>query len=244
MHIRDGRPWMLDEHLRRMVRSAARLDLALPSRAALVELVETTLAAWPASAEGALRLVCTRGAEAGSDVTVYATATALAPSVATARRDGITVATASLGYAADARQRAPWLLGGAKTLSYAINMASQRWALAQGVDDVLWTSSDGYALEGPTSTLLWLDGTTLCTVPAESTGILAGTTARWLLDHAADVGFEAAERMVTTGELAGSDGVWFASSVRGIVEIRAIDGAPMPAAADTERLRKFLGYTA
>ncbi|HZD99221.1 MAG TPA: aminotransferase class IV, partial [Micromonosporaceae bacterium] len=233
LHIRQGRPWMLDEHLRRMSGSAARLDLALPPAKALAELIDVLLAGWPADVEGAARLVCTRGAEAGSDVTVFATVTPIGPAVVRSRREGITVATASLGLAADARERAPWLLGGAKTISYAVNMAAQRWAQGQGVDDVLWVSADGFALEGPTSTLIWLDGTTLCTVPAETTGILAGTTARWLLERADKLGYDAEERMIAPAALAEAAGAWFASSVRGVVEIRAIDGVATAAAKDT-----------
>jgi 4-amino-4-deoxychorismate lyase len=244
MHVRGGRPWMLDEHLARMARSAVRLELDLPSRDALAALVDTTLGGWPPAVEGALRVVCTRGPESGGDVTVYATVTGIPPSIVRSRQDGITVATASLGFAADARQHASWLLGGAKTVSYAVNMASQRWALTQGADDVLWTSSDGYALEGPTSTLIWRDGNTLCSVPAAGTGILAGTTARWLLDHAAEAGLRADERMTTPSALLDADGVWFASSVRGVVEIRAIDGEKTHAATDTDRLRGLLGFPA
>jgi 4-amino-4-deoxychorismate lyase len=242
LHVRGGKPWLLDEHLRRMSGSAARLDLAVPSRDTLAELIEVTLAAWPVDVEGAVRVVCTRGAEAGGDVTVFATVTAIPPSTIRARHDGITLAVASIGFAADARQRTPWLLGGAKTISYAVNMASQRWALAQGADDVLWISSDGYALEGPTSTLVWLDGTTLSTVPVETTGILAGTTARWLLEHAGDLGFDADERMITPGALVRADGAWFASSVRGVVEVRAIDGIAVKRAKDTARILELLGY--
>jgi len=224
MHVRDGRPWLLDAHLDRMARSADRLALALPSRAALNELADQAVAGWPAGVEGALRLVCTRGAESGGDVTVFATLAPIAPSMPAARRDGVRVATASLGVNADARQRAPWLLAGAKTLSYAVNMASQRWAHENGVDDVLWTSADGYALEGPTSTLVWLVGATLYTVSVARTGILAGITAGHLLARAGDLGWDAGEQMITPTQLLDTDGVWLTSSVRGLVEIRAIDG--------------------
>lgn len=242
LHIRRGRPWMLHEHLRRMSSSAARLEVALPHPDVLAELIDVLLADWPADVEGAARVVCTRGAEAGSDVTVFATVTTVGPAVVRARREGITVATASLGLAADARERAPWLLGGVKTISYAVNMASQRWAQAQGVDDVLWLSAEGYALEGPTATLIWLDGTTLCTVPAETTGILAGTTARWLLERADVLGYDAGERMITPAELLETDGAWFTSSVRGVVEIRGLDGVAMAPAKDTVRIRELLGF--
>jgi 4-amino-4-deoxychorismate lyase len=159
-----------------------------------------------------------------------------------ARHAGVAVATATLGVAAGARAAAPWLLGGAKTLSYAVNMASQRWAQTVGADDVLWVSADGYALEAPTSTLVWRDGGQLCTVPVEATGILPGTTARHLLDRAGELGLAAVERMIRPAELSSVDGAWLLSSVRGIAEIRSLDGVVRPPAADTARLRTLLGY--
>jgi 4-amino-4-deoxychorismate lyase len=245
MHVRAGRPWLLDEHLARMARSAAKLDLDLPGRPALTELAGTACAAWSGTGEGALRLICTRGPESGptaGQVTAYATVTPLGDTVRAARRDGIAVATATLGITAALRPRAPWLLGGAKSLSYAVNMASQRWAYAQGLDDVLWVSADGYALEAPTSTLVWLAGGTLCTVPAAETGILPGTTARWLLDHAGDLGWDAAERMVDPAGLPATDGVWLISSVRGPAPVRALDGNPIPPSPHTRAILDLTGY--
>ena len=61
VHVRGGEAWQLDAHLDRMARSAARLELALPPRPALVSLAGVACAAWGVAAEGALRLVCTRG---------------------------------------------------------------------------------------------------------------------------------------------------------------------------------------
>lgn len=245
MHVRAEGPWLLDEHLARMTRSAAKLALDLPDRPALAELATTAHAAWTGAGEGALRLVCTRGPESGPDAgtpTAYATVAPLGDTVRAARRDGIAVATATLGVTATVRPQAPWLLGGAKSLSYAVNMASQRWAYAQGLDDVLWISADGYALEAPTSTLIWLAGRTLCTVPASETGILPGTTTRWLLDHAGGLGWEAAERMVRPADLTAADGVWLLSSVRGPAPVRALDGTALAVSPHTAALRDLLGY--
>jgi len=244
MHVRDGRAWLIDEHLARMTRSADLMQLSLPPRVELIDLVGQALAAWPAGVEGGLRLVCTRGPEGGGeDATVFATISEVTEPMIRSRREGLGVLTASLGFAAESRRSAPWLLGGAKTLSYAVNMASQRWAQSLGADDVLWISADGYAFEAPTSTLVWLDGTTLCTVPTEPTGILAGTTARWLLDNAGSLGWTTAEHMVTVADLAVSDGAWFTSSVRGVAAIRELDGTTMPHSPDiTDRIRALLGY--
>jgi 4-amino-4-deoxychorismate lyase len=242
LHIRAGKPWLVDEHLARMARSASRMDLALPDEGALRDLVYTACTAADPATEYALRLVCTRGVDGADQVTCFATLSPIAATSITPRTTGIAVRTITLGFAAGGRTGNPWLLGGVKSLSYAVNMASQRWALAQGVDDVVWVSSDGYVLEAPTSTVVWQSGDRLYTVPAEQTGILPGTTARYLLDHAADLGFTAGEAMITPAGLATASGVWLLSSIRGIAELRTIDGTPRPASSETPRLRTFLGF--
>jgi 4-amino-4-deoxychorismate lyase len=127
-------------------------------------------------------------------------------------------------------------------LSYASNLAARRWATANDADDVLWTSTDGYALEAPTANVVWLVDDTLCTVPAATTAILAGVTADWLLAHAGSVGLGAAERMVTPAGLRTCDGVWLTSSLRGLCEVRALDGDRLPPSPHTARLQDLLGY--
>jgi 4-amino-4-deoxychorismate lyase len=242
VHVRGGQPWLLDAHLDRLARSADRMALPLPPRADLVDLVDQACAAWPSASEGVLRLVCTRGPEEGGPVTVFATVGPVGATQLRGRAEGVAVLTASLGVPAGLRPASPWLLGGAKTLSYAVNMATQRWAVAQGADDVLWVSTDGYALEAPTSTLVWLTEGTLCTVPPAATGILPGTTAAWLLDHADELGLRAEHRMVRPAELHGVEGVWLVSSVRGPAEVHTLDGAALEPSGETARLRKLLGY--
>ncbi|MEH0931965.1 aminotransferase class IV [Micromonospora sp. CPCC 205558] len=242
MHLREGRPWLRDEHLARMTTAAATVELDLPAADALVDLLDTVRAGWPTQLEGALRLVCTRGSEAGGPPTVYATLTEVPASSRGARRTGITVAILPLGVPADARTGLDWLPAGIKSTSYAVNSAARRWAHRAGVDDVLWVSSDGYALEGPIANVVWLTGDTLCTVPAAKTGILPGTTVAWLLAHADELGLSAAERMVTPAELHDADGVWFSSSVRGLVEVRMLDGVRRDHCPRTPALQALLGF--
>jgi 4-amino-4-deoxychorismate lyase len=242
LHVRDGKPWLLDEHLARMARSAARMDLDLPDEGALRELAYAACSAVDPAVEYAMRLVCTRGPDGSGEITCFATIAPIAEVVKRPRFVGVAVRTISLGFAASGRSAAPWLLGGVKSLSYAINMASQRWALAQGVDDVLWVSADGYVLEAPTSTLVWRSGDELFTVPVEQTGILPGTTARHLLDRAGELGLTAGERMITVDELPTTDGAWLLSSIRGIAELREIDGRARPASPDTAKIRALIGF--
>ncbi|GGJ91328.1 4-amino-4-deoxychorismate lyase [Pilimelia anulata] len=242
MHVRGGQPWLLRQHLDRMARSAARLDLDLPPAAALTTLAAQACEQWPADREGALRLICTRGPEGGPAVTVLALLGPVPPASRAARSGGVTAITASLGVAADARTAAPWLLGGAKTLSYAMNMAALRWAAAQGADELLWVATDGWALEAPTSSLLWSAGDELGTVPATTTGILPGCTARYLLDHSHKLDLRPVERMITPAELRGVDGVWLVSSVRGVAPVRRLDDADLPTSPLTAALLDLAGF--
>ncbi|RZT81346.1 4-amino-4-deoxychorismate lyase [Micromonospora violae] len=242
MHLRDGQPWLRDEHLARLAAAATAVDLSLPPTDALIDLLDEVRTGWPAPVEGALRLVCTRGPAAGGPPTVYATLAEVPASSRAARRDGIDVAALPLGLPAAARNGLSWLPTGIKSTSFAVNSAARRWAHQAGVDDVLWVSSDGYALEGPTANVVWLTDDTLCTVPAASTGILPGTTVAWLLDHAGELGLDAAERLVTPAELHDADGVWFSSSIRGLAEVRKLDGVRRDHCPRTPALHAVLGF--
>ncbi|HEV2087842.1 MAG TPA: aminotransferase class IV [Cryptosporangiaceae bacterium] len=248
MHVRAGTGWLRDEHLARMGRSAAALDLTLPPVEDLAALVDTAVGGWTSDAEAGIKLVCTRGPEGdehvpAGPVTVFALVFAAPRSMLRQRRDGVRVATATLGVSADGRATAPWLLGGVKSLSYAMNMAVLRWAAREGNDDVLLVSSDGEALEGPTSSVVWVADGALRTVPPE-TGILPGTTAAYLLDHAGQLGLRAERRRARVEDLLAADGVWLCSSVRGAARVTELDGKTLVESALTGPVHDLLGFPA
>ncbi|WP_433494400.1 aminotransferase class IV [Micromonospora sp. CA-248089] len=242
LHLRDGRPWLREAHLTRLRAGAAAIDLPLPPDAALVELLNTVCAGWPARTEGALRLICTRGPEGGGPPTVYATLGEVPASARLARRDGVTVATLPLGVAARSRPELGWLPSGVKSTSYALSTAARRWAQRTGVDDVLWVSTDGYVLEGPTANVVWLRDGTLCTVPAAATGILPGVTANHLLERAAELGLTPAEHLPTVADLHDAEAIWLTSSLRGGAEVTALNGTPRPSSPLTPRIQALLNF--
>lgn len=239
--VRDGQPWLLDAHLARLSRSAARMDLPAPPASAWQDLVATIVAGWPPAEEGLLRLICTRGPEDGGTPTVYAALVTVPPEVLRQRRAGAHVVTRSLGMPAQVRRDAPWLLGGVKTISYAVAMAVLRDARRLGADDVIWTSIDGEVLEGPTASVVWAEGSTLYTVPAD-TGILDGTTVTHLMDDAPAHGFKVETRHATVADLHGADAVWLLSSVRGAAPVLSLDGRERGDAGLTDRVRTILGF--
>ena len=206
-----------DLHLARMSRSAAALDIPFdPS--AWSALVDDACAAWTEPGEWPLKLVLTRSG------TGFLTVSDLPPEYARQRRDGLRVITRARGFGAAAFADAPWLLGGVKTLSYAVNMAAQREAERCGVDDVIFLAADGTVLETPTGTVVWSVGRTLHTTPLGATGILGGTTVELLFDRAATTGWTVTRTLASVDDLHAADLVWVISSVRGPVDVVALDG--------------------
>ena len=137
------------------------------------------------------------------------------------------VVTLDRGYSLDVAERAPWLLLGAKTLSYAVNMAALREAHRRGADDAIFLSSDGFVLEAPTASLILRFGDRFVT-PAPSGGILQGTTQLSVYEYLEGRGFEAGYEQVPASRIAEADAAWLVSSVRLAAPIAAVDDRPLP----------------
>ena len=237
--VADGGTPHLADHLARLHRSAELLELTDPGDDAWRALVDAVLGAWPADRAGVCRLFLTRGLGEGLEPTALALLSPVPAEVLRQRAQGLSVVTLSLGVPADVRAEAPWLLGGAKTLSYAVNMAAQRHAHRLGADDVVFTSLEGQLLEGPTSTLVWSAGGTLHTPPLE-TGILAGTTSARLFARAEDAGRATAFTAGTVADLHAADAVWLLSGVRGAATVHTIDGVARGDGGLSEGVRALL----
>ena len=211
LRIAAGRPVFLDAHLHRLAASAERLDIPLPPG-----WEELAQAACEGQVDGALRLVCTKGPPPLG----FAVVTDVPAETLHAREHGVRVITLTLGVTAQQRTEAPWLLGGVKSTSYAVNMATLRQAHDEGADDAIWLSSDGEVLEAPTASVAIVRHGILVTPPT-SVGILAGTTVQGVLDLARG---PALVRRISAAELREADEVMLLSSVRGIAPVTALDG--------------------
>jgi 4-amino-4-deoxychorismate lyase len=181
----------------------------------------------------------TRGLGEGTPPTLLVLLAPVPAETLRQRHQGVSVVSLSLGIPADFRATAPWLLGGAKTLSYAVNMAAQRHAHAAGADDVVFTSLEGRLLEGPTSTVVWAAGGRLHTPPVE-TGILAGTTQARLFARAEAEGWPTAVTLGTVEDLRAADAVWLLSGIRGAAPVTRLDGAERGDAGLSRRVRELL----
>ncbi len=228
VRIAGGRPAFLDRHLRRLATSASRLALPLP--AGWPALSELAVATWDRP-DGVLRLVCSRGGAA------YALVTAVPTETLHGRQQGVRALTLTLGVPAGLRAQAPWLLGGVKSTSYAVNMAALREVQRLGADDAVLVSSDGEVLEAPTATAAWVTAGRLVTPPPEAVGILPGITIGVVLELCAELKIPYDVRRGTVAELLEADEVLLTGSIRGVAPVTTLDGRELGCGSVTTRLR-------
>ncbi|KAB1503000.1 aminodeoxychorismate lyase [Corynebacterium sp. 320] len=245
--LRDGDVKNVELHFHRFVNSSAMLDLDAPDRETWLKATELaaeefTRRVEQARAHGedvpneaALRWVYSRGRESTGAATGWITISPAWPQLMKDRAEGVRVMTAERGFRIDLSQRSPWALVGAKTLSYAANMAALRYAKSHDFDDVIFVSDEGLVLEGPTSTVIGVDGKTLVSPPVEA-GILPGTTQAALFKVAEARGWTVEYRPLTVEELTALDGVWLVSSVRVQARVTHVDGHEMPRPSCAEEI--------
>jgi 4-amino-4-deoxychorismate lyase len=243
--VRDDRPCLLEAHLARLTQSARMTDLPAPDlprwRAAVGAGVERWIA--DGGDEGVLRLVYSRGRESGSPPTAFATIGQLPARVADARRKGVAALTLARGLPADGAAEMPWLLAGAKTLSYAVNMAALRHAERHGAGDVIFISSDGYILEGPRSTVVIateLNGNPALLTPPPWYPILRGTTQQALFEVARNKGYDCDYRSLRPADLLAAQGVWLVSSITLSARVHTLDGRLLPSAPLADEIAELV----
>lgn len=261
-----GRPRKLQAHLNRLAGSARLLELEVPAEDAWRRAIETAIGEYrsqqvPAAAEAGgaeaghpeidevvVKLLVTRGVEGASTPTCWVQASPPAAAGRRQRETGIDVILLDRGYDSEIGERAPWLLLGAKTLSYAVNMAALRYAHKHGADDVIFTSADGRVLEGPTSTVLLAhletsdDGAggvrtvRRLITPQLDSGILPGTSQGALFTAAKAAGWDLGYGPLEPKDLLDADAVWLISSIRLLAPVNHIDGQEI----STPELRRQL----
>lgn len=222
----DDRVQAMQPHLRRLQHSAAMLDLPELDLDVLEDAVRLAAREHGQLPDLLVKLVVTRGIEGIEAPTAWAYAFR-GEDFASRQRAGIKVACLDRGYRSDVAKTSPWLLQGAKTLSYAVNKAALREASRRGADDVIFISSDDCVLEGPQSTVIAKYGDEIVTPPTEY-GILEGTTQAAVFEIAAALGLRPVIRGLSRGDLDRADALWLTSSGQQITPVIELDGKPVP----------------
>ena len=213
----EGRPFALGDHLDRLERSAAAIELPV-DRAALEHEIGDLLGEFGAR-EGALRIVLTRGSRRillcetlpDWDETIAVATVTYAPSV---------------------------ILTGVKSISYAANMQATRAAQGNGAEEAILVRPDGVVLEAPTSSVFWVSAEGGLRTPAIDCGILESIT-RARVAHELHVD----EGAWPLDDLLGAREAFLASTTREIQAISAIDGRELPEAPGPRTLEARDGFT-
>jgi branched-chain amino acid aminotransferase len=203
IRLYDGHPFALTDHLDRLDRSAAALELSFDRTALEAEIDALLAAAGPH--DGQMRLIMTRGGR-------RIAATEPVPEHA----ESLTLA--SVAY------QTTIILNGVKSLSYGANMQATRIAKGAGADEALLVRPDGTVLEPPTSSIFWVADGALRT-PALDNGLLASITRERIIGMTA-----VEEGNWSLDELKAADEAFLASTTREIQAVAAIDGVELPSA--------------
>ncbi len=198
IRLYDGRPFALDDHLRRLEHSAANLRLPLDLEAIRADVWRLVAQAGTAPDHDQLRIVVTRGGRR------LLLTEPLKPTPEHVR-------LASMVYSPTR------ILDGVKSLSYGANMLASRLAQERGFDEALLVTPHGRVLEAPTSSIFWVKDGELLTPPLDE-HILASITRALVI---AATG--AREQSCTLEELTAADEAFLASTTREVQAVSAID---------------------
>src|SRR5437588_7793772 len=180
IRVYDGRPFALEDHLRRLERSALNLRLPLDVEAIRADANRLLAHAGAGPDHELLRIVITRG---GRRVLL----TEPMPEMPELIRLG------------SVRYSPTVVLDGVKSLSYAANRLASRLARERGFDEALLVTPAGGVLEGPTSSIFWVEDGMVLTPPLDE-HILASITRRIVVERA-----RAQERSCTPEPPRGAD---------------------------------------
>jgi branched-chain amino acid aminotransferase len=201
IRLYEGKPFALVDHLDRLGRSAAVIQLEF-DRAALANEIAALLAEL-GDADGQLRLIVTRG---GRRLAMTEPIPAHAD----------TVSVATVTYCPTV------ILNGVKSLSYAANMQATRLAKAQGADEAVLVQPNGIVLEPPTSAIFWVSPQGALRTPALDNGVLESITRDRLVKA-----LQVEEGAWPVADLRAAKEAFLASTTREIQAVAAIDGTDL-----------------
>ncbi|HYK94296.1 MAG TPA: aminotransferase class IV [Candidatus Dormibacteraeota bacterium] len=233
LRARAGRPTELAEHLARLRRSAAGLDIDLGASlesditAGIAALLDAEALDSP-DGDASIRITVSRGTSAGRGLlpperpaaTVVIQAWPVLPPPADHLQRGLHLIVSAV------RRDPENPLVGLKTTSRADYVYARLEARRAGGDDALFLTTDGHLSEATSANIFLVRGGSLAT-PALACAILPGTTRTWILRWAAETGLQPSETWLTTADLAGADEAFLCSSVAGILPVTRVDGAPI-----------------
>jgi branched-chain amino acid aminotransferase len=225
----NGKTFMLEAHLQRLMDSAAGIGLQIPYSSEQIEVaIEQLVKAYPGD-RGYLRLVVTRGeGSLGIDPrkcarpNLFIIADELAVMDVTDPAKGV-----RLHVAQTRRTPAQCLDPKVKSLNYLNNIMARMEASRAGCDEALMLNMDGYVSEGSVDNVFIIVDGVLKTPPLED-GMLAGITRAVVIDVAARAGIPCEQISLRVSDLLAADECFLTGTGAELIPVRQIDDQLLP----------------
>lgn len=232
MRAYNGHVLRLEQHLDRLIRSAATLELQMPAaieaqvpsskndlKTAILSVLEANKLL-----DARLRLVITPGdvprpgqsLEHRPPPTVLITASPLQPYSGEYYRAGMRVTLCPYKVS----RTDP--LAGHKTLSYLPRLLAMKDAADRGCQESIWFTSDNFLAEGSVANVFIISGGQIMTPPGD-TPILKGITRTIVMEIAHDGGAPVEERKIDINMLLAAEEVFLTGSIMEIMPVTSIE---------------------
>jgi branched-chain amino acid aminotransferase len=224
--VYEGRPFLPDKHVRRLVASSDALGIGgLPSADALSALIREVISRNGFS-NALIRTTVTRGVSDG-----WEPDPAARPSVVVVGRvfsgypdhlyrDGASIVVTTI------RMLASPLDPALKSLNRLPQVQAKREAMARGADEAVLCTDTGLVAEGSVSNVFCVDAGRIITPPA-SVGLLPGVTRGVVIDLARREGLACDEAPFGPEDLQGADEVFLTSTGMEVLPVTRVDGRPI-----------------
>jgi branched-chain amino acid aminotransferase len=226
LRVYDGRPFLLDEHVGRLVASSKTLGIGgLPPENALSALIREVISRNGFS-NALIRTTVSRGVSDG-----WEPDPAARPSVVVVGRafsgypdhlyrDGASIVVTTIRIPASPLD--PVL----KSLNRLPQIQAKREAMARGADEAVLCTDTGLVAEGSVSNIFCVDAGRIITPPA-SVGLLPGVTRGVVIDLARREGLACDEAPFGPEDLQGADEVVLTSTGMEVMPVTRVDGRPI-----------------
>lgn len=221
IRIYDGKPFLIDEHITRLLNGLKALCFQkLPAglKVYALKLIEANKVL-----NGVLRIAVTRGEltsgidpSACKEPTVVISAKEGVPYTDEAYSKGFRVIVAKIRK----DQNSP--LCRIKSANFLTHILAKGEATDAGVDEAIMLNYEGFLTEATVSNIFLLKGNTLLT-PSEESGILPGITRKVVLEMAEKMGLNAGEREIRPEEIYNADEAFLTNSLMEVMSLVEVD---------------------
>ena len=237
-----GRLFALSDHLTRLERSAQRIGLRVPPRAAVEAAIAQTVAA-AGNDESRVRVILSRGAgkldldpASVDDTQLVVIVFPLGAPTPAMYEKGVSVAIVSV------HRNSPLAIDPAvKSGNYLNNVLALGEARRRlGAYEAMLCAADGTIAEGSTSNVFVVYRGEVRT-PGLDVGILDGITRSKVLELCRANAIPLRETRLTPAELRGADEVFITSATRGVLPVTTVDGAGVANGVPGPITRRLMG---